>query len=276
MNDRLAIRPDLSRCALEDRILPAIEFGMFPNPFLQVNSATNQLFVPGTSTSSAGISAGGSLNSNSISLSGLGSNPPGPQWYFLFVGGNASGVSNGSVTGGSLSVYSYSNMKFLPAGAYVHTIFNLISTANPSQGVGVDASNGAGDTSGSGSAAPASVANYGATFSSGYGFALGSANNYGMFSGTGATTILGSVPVHTYEGGGDVQDAVPGGQNGANPGVTPAPAVFPTMVPGLQGPASKLYDNLLGKNPGQMGPLQLGPGTSIGSGSGQMQGQGTP
>ncbi len=53
----------------------------------------------------------------------------------------------------------------------------------------------------------------------------------------------------------------PGGQNGANPGVAPAaPMVVPTMVPGLQGPASKLYDNLLGKNPGQMGPMQMGPG----------------
>ncbi len=280
MNDRLALRPDLSRCALEARILPAIEFGMFPNPFLQVNSATNQLFVPGTSTSSAGISAGSSLGGNSISLSGLGSNPPGPQWYFIFVGGNASGVSSGSITGGSLSIYSFTNMRFLPTGAMVHTISNLISTANPSQGVGVDASNGAGDTSGSGSAAPASVANFGATFSSGYGFALGSANNYGMFSGTGATTTLGSVPVHTYEGGGDVQDVVPGGQNGGNyPGVALLCApVFPTVVPGLQGPASKLYDNLLGKNPGQMGPMQMGPGTGIGtsSGSGSAQGQGTP
>jgi len=278
MNDRLALRPDLSRCALEDRILPAIEFGMFPNPFLQVNSATNQLFVPGTSTSSAGISAGSSLNSNSISLSGLGSNPPGPQWYFLFVGGNASGVSNGSITGGSLSIYSFTNMKFLPSGAFVHTISNLISTANPSQGVGSDASNGAGGSSSSSNSGSASVANYGATFSSGYGFALSSGNNYGMFSGTGATTTLGSVPVHTYEGGGDVQDVVPGGQNGTYPGVVPAPAVIPTVVPGLQGPASKLYDNLLGKNPGQMGPLQMGPGTGIGasSGSGLGQGQGTP
>ena len=42
----LALRPDLTRCALEDRILPAIEFGMFPNPFLQVNCATNQLYRP--------------------------------------------------------------------------------------------------------------------------------------------------------------------------------------------------------------------------------------
>jgi hypothetical protein len=281
MNDRLALRPDLSRCALEDRILPAIEFGMFPNPFLQVNGATNQLFVPGTSTSSAGISAGGSLNGNSISLSGLGSNPPGPQWYFIFVGGNASGVSSGSITGGSLSIYSFSNMKFLPQGAFVHTISNLISTANPSQGPSADAIGGGGGSGGAvGSSGSASVANYGATFSSGYGFALSSGNNYGMFSGTGATTMLGSVPVHTYEGGGDVLDVVPGGQNGTYPSVVPAPAGGPSVVPGvgLKGPASKLYDNLLGKNPGQMGPLQMGPGTGIGasSGSGMGQGQGTP
>ncbi len=280
MNDRLALRPDLSVCALEDRILPAIEFGMFPNPFLQVNAASNQLYVPGTSTSSAGINAGGSLNSNSISLSGLGSNPPGPQWYFLMVGANASGVASGSITGGSVSIYSFSNMKFLPPGAFVHTISNLISTANPSQGQSADAAGNSGG-GGSGSSASASVANYGATFSSGYSFALSSGNNYGMFSSTGATT-LGSAPVHTYEGGGDVQDVVPGGQNGGYPAVVPgpapAPAVVPTVVPGLQGPASKLYDNLLGKNPGQMGPTQMGPGTGIGasSGSAMGQGQGTP
>jgi len=277
MNDRLALRPDLTRCALEDRILPAIEFGLFPNPFLQVNAATNQLFVPGTSTSSAGISAGGSLSGSSISLSGLGSNPPGPNWYFLMVGGNATGVSNGSSVGGSLSLYSFSNMKFLPPGAFVHTISNLISTANPSQGQSADGSggsSGSGASSGSSGAASA-VANFGASFSSGYGFALSSGNNFGMFSSTGAPT-LGSSPVHTYEGGGDVTDAVPGGQNGSYPGVPAPTTVVPTMAPyGLQGPASKLYDNLLGKNPGQMGPLQMGPGTGIGSsGSGQMQGQG--
>ena len=30
------------------------------------------------------------------------------------------------------------------------------------------------------------------------------AANYGMFSGTGVTTTLGSVPVHSYSGGGDL------------------------------------------------------------------------
>jgi hypothetical protein len=285
MNDRLALRPDLTRCALEDRILPAIEFGLFPNPFLQVNAATNQFFVPGTSTSSAGISAGGSLNSNSIPSSGLGSNAPGPSWYFLMIGGNASGVSNGSSVGGSLSLYTISNLKFLPTGAYVRTVSNLFSTANPSGGGG----GGGGDSSSSSAANSSSagatsvVTGFGATFSSGYGFALSSGNNYGMFSSTGATT-LGSVPVHTYSGGGDLMDS-PQGQNGTDNGAypnnggapaMPAPTPPPTVVPGvgLQGPASKLYDNLLGKNPGQMGPSQLGPGTGIGSGQGQ--GQGTP
>jgi len=284
MNDRLALRPDLLRCALEDRILPAIEFGLFPNPFLQVNSATNQLYVPGTSTSSAGISAGGSLNSNSIPSQGLGSNPPGPQWFFLMVGGNATGVSNGSTVGGSLSLYSITNFKFLPTGSYVRTVSNMFSTANPGGGGGGGGDSG-GDNSSSSAAstsavgAAAGVSSFGATFSSGYGFALSSGNNYGMFSSTGATT-LGSVPVHTYAGGGDLMDS-PDGQNdngggsypnnGAAP-LAPTPAVIPTVVPGfgLQGPASKLYDNLLGKNPGQMGPQRLSPGTSIGGGSGQV------
>jgi len=282
MNDRQALRPDLSRCALEARILPAIEFGLFPNPFLQVNAATNQMYVPGTSTSSAGISAGGSLNSGGVQNQGLGSNPPGPQWFFLMVGGNATGVSNGSTVGGSLSLYSITNFKFLPTGSYVRTVSNMFSTANPGGGGGSsggdDSSSSASSTSTSG--ATAVVSGFGATFSSGYGFALGSGNNYGMFSGAGAPTALGSVPVHTYTGGGDLMDS-PGGQNGTDNGsgypnngaapIAPTSAVIPTVVPGfgLQGPSSKLYDNLLGKNPGQMGPQALTPGAAIGGGSSQ-------
>jgi hypothetical protein len=101
-----------------------------------------------------------------------------------------------------------------------------------------------------------------------------------MFSGTGVTTTLGSVPVHTYSGGGDLLDPAdnqngtdPGG-NGMSPNV-PAPwgTTPPTMVPGAsivpQGPGTKLYDNLLGKNPGQMGPRAVGPATGMGGAAGQ-------
>jgi hypothetical protein len=272
MNDRLALRPDLRACALEDRILPAIEFGLFPSPFLQVSLSTNQIFVPGTSTSSAGISAGGSSGGTSLTLQGLGSNPPGPSWYFILIGGNASGVATGSSVGGSLSVYTFTNMKFLPTGAMVHTFSNLLSS---NTGGGGGGGGGGGDSSNSGASSSGSAspqAGYGASFSSGYGFALGGQNNYGMFSGTGVTTTLGSVPVHTYGGGGDLMDS-PEGQyppadgngNGLYANQLPGgPAPLPMPGFGLQGPNAKLYEHLLGKNPGQIGPQSIGPATEMG------------
>jgi hypothetical protein len=264
MNDRLAFRPDLIECALEVRILPAIEFGLTPNPFLQVNATTNQLIVPGTSTSSAGISAGGSIGSGSS-----GSNAPGPNWFFLMIGGNASGVSNGSRVGGSLSVFSITSLRVLPPGAMVRTISNIIAPIAGGGGGG-----GVADTSGNGTGNPGSTSNFGgfgASFSSGYGFALNSANNFG--TSLGATNTLGSVPVHNYGGGGDMLDAPEfqdptGGNsgNGPTPGEQGSPSTATPMPAGLdlQGPGSKLYENLLGKNPAQMGPQPIGPGTGMG------------
>jgi hypothetical protein len=91
-----------------------------------------------------------------------------------------------------------------------------------------------------------------------------------MFSSTGVTTTLGSVPVHTYSGGGDLQDA-PQGQNGADQGggtspSLPVPGGPAGMAPGYgpSGHGIKLYENLLGKNPGQMGPKAVGPATGMG------------
>jgi hypothetical protein len=268
MNDRLALRPDLSACTLEDRILPAIEFGLFPNPFMLVNGGTNQIIVPGTSTSSAGISAGGSLNSNSINLQGMGNSAPGPNWFILMVGGNASGVSSGSTVGGSLSLFSIARLSVLPQGALVRTISNIIA---PTAGGG---GGGVADTSGNGTGNAGTTSNFGgfgASFSSGYGFALNSGNNYG--TSPGATNTLGSVPVHNYGGGGDITDAPElqdptGGNsgNGPTPGEQGSPST-PTPMPGgldVQGPGLKLYENLLGKNPGQMGPQSIGPATGMG------------
>jgi hypothetical protein len=96
------------------------------------------------------------------------------------------------------------------------------------------------------------VGGFGASFSSGYGFALGSGNNYGMFSSTGSTTSLGSVPVHTYSGGGDLADN-PENQNGAGTGSAANPSNGPMPPPnfgldsGPQGP--NYWNRLLGKNP---------------------------
>ncbi len=77
-----------------------------------------------------------------------------------------------------------------------------------------------------------------------------------------STTItLGSVPVHTFGGGGDIADApdAQNGQNGSGNGPMPNPNQgtegITSPIPGIgtQGPGSNLFKNLLGKNPGQMG-----------------------
>src|SRR4051812_48224693 len=109
LKERLALHPDLSECVLEDRVLLAIEPGLYPSAFMQVNSSSNQLIVPGTSTSGGGGSGGGSVT-------------PGPSFYYIFLGANGNSVSSGSRVGGSVSLYSITNLRVLPSGAMVHTI----------------------------------------------------------------------------------------------------------------------------------------------------------
>jgi len=247
--ERHALRPDLSECILEDRVLQAIEPGLYPSAFMAVNSASNQIIVPGTSSPSGGGSGGGSVI-------------PGPSFYFILLGSNASSVSTGSRVGGSVSLYSIANLRTLPAGAMVHTISGAASLNGGGGGGSVSSGGGGGDSGNAGGIS--NFGGYGASFSSGYGFALSSGNNYGMFSGTGVTSTLGSVPVHTYGGGGDAmapQDGENGNGNGngngnyPNENVRPIPGAEPNMMPGYgpQGPNSKFYDTLLGKNPGKIG-----------------------
>src|SRR4051812_13632966 len=100
LKERLALHPDLSECALEDRVLLAIEPGLYPSAFMQVNSSSNQFIVPGTSTSGGG--GGGS---------GGGSVTPGPSFYYILLGANGNSVSSGSRVGGSVSLYSITNLR---------------------------------------------------------------------------------------------------------------------------------------------------------------------
>ena len=234
MRIRHELHLDLSDCELESRSLMALGPGLYPSPFMPIGSSSNQLIVTGTSSGGSGPSGGTSY--------------PGPSWYYLRLGvnlnANGSGVA-GSTIGGTVSIYGQ----------------RLAAPASGGGGGGAssDSSGGGGNGAGASSGGLANVGGYGASFSSGYGFSLSSGNNYGMFSSTGATVSLGSVPVHTYSGGGDAmeepvnpnQAGIADGSNSNSGALTPANfglGLFP------QGPS--LGNRLLGKSP-------LGPGSQL-------------
>jgi hypothetical protein len=245
MKNRFELHPDLIQCELEDRVLPAAPV-MMPIPFLPYNSSSNSFVIQGFS--SGGSSTGGSTLY------------PGEPSFYLRLGfnlgsaGNGSGNGSGSSgqsSGSTFSINGYAN-SFVSGGTAAQLV---LSTGGGGGGGGSsDSSSGSGSGSGSSSDSGASgglgsTAGYGANISSGYSFAINSANNYGM-----AATTLGSVPVHTFAGGGDMLDA-PNQDNPADPyGTNPsAPMTNPETGVGPQGPNAKLYQNLLGKNPGQIG-----------------------
>lgn len=153
MTSRLAFRPDLDECALEERALLALPGLGFPQ-FIPSSGSSPAFVVSGFST------PGGSPGSG-------GSNPPGPQFYYLFVGVASGSTMGGAGTGGGTSIYNGGNTNPAPT-----------LTVGP-------ASNGA-QSGGGGSG-------YGASISSGYNTALNSANSYGM-----TTTPVGSITAHTY------------------------------------------------------------------------------
>jgi hypothetical protein len=151
MTSRLAFRPDLDECALEERALLALPGLGFPQ-FIPSSASSPAFVVSGFST------PGGSPGSG-------GSNPPGPQFYYLFVGVASSSTMGGAGTGGGTSIYNGGNTITAPS-------FTVGSASNSAQ------SGGAG---------------FGASISSGYNTALSSANSFGM-----TTTPLGSITAHTY------------------------------------------------------------------------------
>jgi len=91
MKSRHELHLDLSECVLEGRVLPALPVGVTPSPFMQINTTSNQIIVPGSSTSGGGPGS-----------------TPGPSWYYLRLGvnlnTNGSGVV-GSTIGGTVSIY---------------------------------------------------------------------------------------------------------------------------------------------------------------------------
>jgi|GEM_PF-3142595 len=191
MRSRRDQHPDLNECALEDRILLAAP-SQTPSQFLAMNSG--QLVAPGGS--GAGGSSGGS-SGNSVY--------PGPLFY------NYNPVNNlnafavlGAVTGGAVTNGSGSSVFSIGLSNSVNgTASQLSSSAARTMSSG---GGGGGDSGGGGNGTGGRAANpnsgFGGSFSSGFSFALNSANNFGM-----GTAALGSVPVHTFGGGGDFVDS---------------------------------------------------------------------
>jgi len=128
------------------------------------------------------------------------------------------------------------------------SLFSFNNVALHSGGGGGGGGNSGGSSTGGGSG---NVAGFGSAFSSGYGFALGATNNFGM----SGTTTLGSMPVHTFSGGGTVEESpeVQASSNnavGVNQGTTAGnPIVSPPRGVSL-GPSIDSMNNLLGKKPG--------------------------
>jgi hypothetical protein len=240
MSHRPALRPDLNACTLEDRCLPAPL--SLVNSFLPINLVTNQMVLPGSSPSSGG---GGGSSSN-----------PGPSFYFVTVGLS---VNNGFSGGSPGSLLSF----FQTNGTLLSTI------GGGGGGGGGGSATSANSTSGSGGTP--NFGGYSSSFSSGYNTILGATNNYGM-----GTSTLGSIPVHTYGGGGDVQDA-PEFQGGTGPSApsfsssnpNPSQGVggLPSATSGVKtmGPAATLnfWKNLLGKSPAIPTMMPTGPAPSL-------------
>jgi hypothetical protein len=237
MRSRLALHPDLNECALERRALLYAGPGLSGSAFLAVNPTTNQIIVPGTSASGSG-----------------GGQNPGPNFYYLFIGTSSNtnaGLNPGS--GGTISVYGL-NLRAQQTGGG-----GSVGSANSSNNG--PSSNSTNSTSG-----------YSSAFSTGFNFALGSTNNYGM-----AASTLGSVPVHSFSGGGAVEQA-PAASQDETADMANAAGLYQGIVPGVGGISSfgansgiggtgvNLWNNLLGKNPGSMGLLPSGPSTGSSSG----------
>lgn len=231
MRRQFEFHPDLSECLLEDRLLLALPPGLAPSPFMSINSATNQMVPSGTS---GGGGSGGGGGGGLVS--------PGPTYFYLRIGVNLGGMAQaGSSLGGTVSV------------------FGLNTRATVSGGGG--GGGGGGNSGGSGRNGTGANSGFGANFSAGYSFALSSLNNFGTNFPT-----LGSVPVHTYGGGGDpVADAPANSNDSGNP-PEGNPNDLLTPQPGTdnvdRAPSGDLVNRSLGKSRDAAASLLQGPALS--------------
>ena len=86
MTSRLALRPDLEECLLEDRTLLAYAPGLQASQFIPSSGFTPSFIVSGFSQGNSGPGSGGSV-------------APGPQYFYVTIGLYNS--SNGGSGGGS-------------------------------------------------------------------------------------------------------------------------------------------------------------------------------
>lgn len=230
MLSKLALRPNLAECLLEDRVLLYFA-GLYASQFIPSAGLTPSFVVSGFQQSNS-------------SPGSTGSTSPGPQYFFIQVG--LSSLSNGGVrAGGTSAVFQPPQVIPTVAGA---TIGSIPGSSSSSPG---NATGGFSATTG-----------YGGAISSGYNTALTSTNNFGM-----GTSALGSVAAHV-SGATDALTEAQAGNASTSPGTTgtnqdtnanPTPA--PPMNSG-QGPFSTSQDRLLGKGLGSPGGLLIGPGMS--------------
>ena len=222
MSAQLALRPDLVDCVLEDRTLMAT--GFMPAPFFLTSPFSNSFIIPGTGGSSGPSGTGFATY-------------PGLTLFNMALAGVTNYINSNillGVSGGSSSSVSISNMGGALSGA----------------GGGGAAVGGGGGGGGSASGDPSSThgptLGYGANISTGFNFALSSANNFGV-----SATALGSVPVHSY---GDTAERAPETRFDPNnpDGSTSSPSISsnaPKLGVTTQGPSAVLGRSALIKNP---------------------------
>jgi hypothetical protein len=231
------LHPDLAECVLEDRALLAYGPGLLGNAFFAYNPFSNQIVVP---NSGGGSGPGGSTSS------------PGPRFYNLLLGLSlSSSGALGPSSGGTLSVFSLSMTPSTSLGAGNSLVSGR--TGNGSLGIG---------GGGAGGGRSSVTSGFSSQFSSGFGFAIGSTNNYGM-----SPLALGSVPVHTYGGGGQpLPEGAETNDNGQTPmagneksPLGPAPGTVNSAARGVD---VNPRNNLLGEHPrgpANHAPQQQGP-----------------
>jgi hypothetical protein len=221
LRPRLALRPDLTECTLEDRVLMA--YSPSVPPVIWTTSGFIVLSVP------PGLSS--ALNNSPGSGGSSGGNMP--------TSFNISGFGPSSLTIGNSTGYP---------------------SLNPSGGAGSSNVGGGGGGGGGGSNSsptpnPSNNGAFGGAFSSGYNTSLDSSNNYGM-----STSPVGSIPVHTYADRTEEVAPLPEDSSGALAGANRGRGIMgaPTSGPGGQGSIINLWNNLLGKKPTRTTPQPSG------------------
>jgi hypothetical protein len=227
MLSKLALRPDLEECQLEDRTLLYAGPGLYASQFIPSSGSTPSFVV-------SGFSLGGSPG-------GGGSVSPGPQFFYLQIG--LASLANGGVRlGGTFSVFN-------PPQA-------LPTLQGPTIG-SVPGSGGAGGIS--------NASGYGGAISSGYNTSLSSSNNFGM-GGTPVGSVVAHISGTTdqlveAQANNDASSSASSARQDST--TTPMPTPSQSAGQSLLSP----LDRLLGKGLGGPGGLLIGPGMSAPSGS---------